>query len=101
MEVNNTTQAIKNPPAYLQRKVDPRSTKFMKALNMAMESPKPVDKKTTILSEPAALTRLVSPRSSMELRSLNPLETIYSPKAAALEKIGKSRLVPFAVGTAP
>jgi hypothetical protein len=100
MEVKNNTQSVQNPPAYLQRKVEPRSTKFMEALAETLDTAKQVDKKT-VAPQSAALTRLVSPRSSMELRSLNPVETIYSPKAAALEKIGKSRLVPFAVGSAP
>jgi hypothetical protein len=100
MEVNNRAQPIKNPPAYLERKVDPRSTKFMQAQAEALETAKHVDKKI-VTPEPAAIARLVSPRSSMELRSLNPVETIYSPKPAAFEKIGKSRLVPFAVGSAP
>ena len=99
MEVKNTTQPIKNPPAHLERKVDPRSTKFIQALGEAVETAKHANK-SIVTPQPAALTRLVSPRSSMELRSLNPVETIYSPKAAALEKIGKSRLVPFAMGSA-
>jgi len=99
MEVKNNTQSVQNPPAYLQRKVEPRSTKFMEALAETLDTAK--QDKQTVAPQSAALTRLVSPRSSMGLRSLNPVETIYSPKAAALEKIGKSRLVPFAVGSAP
>ena len=99
MEVKNNTQSVQNPPAYLQRKVEPRSTKFMQALAETLDTAK--QDKQTVAPQPAALTRLVSPRSLMELRSLNPVETIYSPKAAALEKIGKSRLVPFAMGSAP
>ncbi|WP_268799649.1 hypothetical protein [Pseudomonas huanghezhanensis] len=94
MEVKNNTQPIQNPPAYLERKVDSRSTKFMQALGEAVDATQPVKK--TVASEPAALTRLISPRASMELRSLNPVEMIYSPKPAALEKIGNSRVLPFA-----
>jgi hypothetical protein len=80
MEVNNHVQTTKNPPAFLERKVDPRSTKFMQALTDAMEPAKPADKEIT--PEPAALTRLVRPRSSIELRSLNSLGTEL-PKLAA------------------
>ncbi|HEY0287538.1 MAG TPA: hypothetical protein VGC62_11085 [Pseudomonas sp.] len=99
MEVKNHVQPIKNPSAFLERKVDPRSTKFMQALADAMEPAKPAEKQITDV-KPAALARLVSPRSTMELRSLNPVETLYSAKPAALEKIGKSRVVPFVIGGA-
>lgn len=98
MEVKNNTQPVKNPSAYLEGKVDPRSKKFMQALAETLDKAKQVDKKT-LTPKSAALTQLTNPRSSMELRSLNPVETIYSPKAAALEKISNSRLLSFAVGS--
>lgn len=75
-------------------KTDPNAPTFMQALAEAVETV--VSK--TLPAEPATLARQVKPRSHLDLVSLNPVQTHYIPEAAALEKIGKSRMLPFSVG---
>ncbi len=73
----------------------PQSLTFTQALAQAAA---PAKSKVT-QPEFATLAPLVKPRSHLQLISLNPVETTYEPAPAALEKMGKSRLVDFAVGT--
>jgi hypothetical protein len=77
-----------------QPKPEPNAPKFLQALADAVENPPP----RTLKAEPANLSRLVRPRSHLDLVSLNPVQTSYIPEAAALEKVGKSRIVPFVAG---
>jgi hypothetical protein len=74
-------------------KTEPTAPKFMHALTEAIET---VTSKT-LHSEPASLSRLVKSRSHLDLVSLNPIQTSYVPEAAALERVGKSRILPFAL----
>jgi hypothetical protein len=74
-------------------KPEPNAPKFMQALAEAVDTAK---SKTTT-AEPANLAPLVKPRSPMQLISLNPVQTHYTPEAAALERIGTSRILPFAI----
>jgi hypothetical protein len=75
-------------------KPEPNAPKFLQALADAVENPP----SRTLKAEPANLSRLVRPRSHLELVSLNPVQTSYIPEAAVLEKVGKSRIVPFVTG---
>ena len=98
MESNRVT-ASSSPISTLltqKPKPEPNAPKFMQALADAVEK---ISSKT-LQSEPASLARQVRPRSHLELVSLNPVQTSYIPQAAAMEKIGQSRIVPFVTGTA-
>jgi len=86
-----TSTLLKQKP-----KPEPNAPKFMQALADAVENVS----SRTIQPEPASLSRQVKPRSHLELVSLNPVQTHYIPQASALEKVGKSRIVPFVTGTA-
>ena len=63
-----------------------RGSQFAQILNK-------VTKPTAKEIQPAALAPLVKPRSPLELSSLNKVEEPPKPLPAALEKIGKSRLL--------
>jgi len=76
-------------------KADSHAPKFMQALELAVDN----FATKTNKAAPAALTSYVRPRSHLELVSLNSWQTSYVPEAAALEKIGSSRIVPMLVGS--
>jgi len=96
MESNRVNPS--NPPTSTllkqKPKHEPNAPKFMQALADAVEKVS----SRTFQPEPASLSRQVKPRSHLELVSLNPVQTSYTPQAAALEKIGQSRIVPFVTG---
>lgn len=71
------------------------SAGFTKILNDVIK-PKPVQE---IEAQPAALCRLIKPRSHLKLTSLNPISGPSTPKPAALERIGESRILPFVLST--
>jgi len=96
METNRVNAS--NPPvsALLKTKPkpEPNAPKFMQALAEAVETAT----SQTLKAEPANLARQVKPRCHLNLVSLNPVHTHYTPEAAALERVGKSRILPFTVG---
>jgi len=75
-------------------KTEPNAPKFLQALAEAVDA---VTSKT-VSAEPAVISRHLRPRSHLDLVSLNPVQTRYVPEAAALESVGKSRILPSTVG---
>ncbi|MGH8419060.1 MAG: hypothetical protein ACRER8_17520 [Pseudomonas sp.] len=72
-------------------KSEPNAPQFMQALAEAVETAT----SKTLRAEPANLARQVKPRCHLNLVSFNPVQTHYTPEAAALERVSKSRIVPF------
>lgn len=71
------------------------SAGFAKILK-GVTKPKPALK---VEAKPATLCRLIKPRSHLQLTSLNPVSGPPTPKPAALETIGESRILPFVLST--
>ncbi|WP_296179378.1 hypothetical protein [Pseudomonas sp. UBA1879] len=96
METRHLNPANHTKPSLLPQKPkrDLNAPAFMQALTDAVKT---VTSKTSP-AEPATLAPPVRPRSHLNLISLNPIQTHYTPEAAALEKVGSSRIVPFTVG---
>ncbi|WP_342654488.1 hypothetical protein [Pseudomonas sp. F3-2] len=96
MEINpiDASREFVSAPLKAKPKPEPNAPKFMQALAQAVER---VTSKT-LIAEPAALTRHIKPRCHLNLVSLNPVQTHYAPEAAALERVGASRVVPFPAG---
>lgn len=96
METSRLNPANHTQPSLLPQKAkrDPNAPAFMQALADAVKTAT----SNTSPAEPATLARPLKPRSHLNLVSLNPVQTHYTPEAAALEKIGSSRIVPFTVG---
>lgn len=95
METNRVNAS--NPPvsALLKTKPkpEPNAPRFMQTLAEAVDT---VTSKA-LKAEPANLAKQVKPRCHLNLVSLNPVQTHYTPEAAALERVGKSRILPFTV----
>lgn len=93
MEMNRINASLTAQPTLLKPKPqpEPNAPKFMQALAEAVET---VTSKT-LKAEPAHLARQVKSRSHLDLVSLNPVQTSYVPQAAALERIGASRILPL------
>lgn len=96
MESNRINASNQILPSLLSQKSKTESSapKFMQALAEAVETVTP----KILTAEPSTLVKQVKPRAHLDLTSLNPVQTSYVPEPAALERIGKSRIVPFAVG---
>jgi hypothetical protein len=84
-----------NTAATSKKNPQPDSGAFAKILNGVTKA-NPTQK---IEAQPAALCRLTKPRSHLQLTSLNPVSGPPTPKPAALERIGESRILPFALST--
>ncbi len=90
MEINNTTAAKANL-LKTQKAPAAQAVQFAEIFKQVMKPE---------LSEPlkpahATPTRHTPPRSHLEIKSLNPVEQIHKPQAAAMERIGNSRVLPF------
>jgi hypothetical protein len=96
METSRLNPSNHTQPSLLpqKNKRDPNAPAFMQALADAVKTAT----SKTLPAEPASLASLVKPRSHLNLVSLNPVQTHYTPEAAALEMIRSSRIVPFTVG---
>lgn len=92
--VNPKTEAPTSALLSQKTKAEPNAPKFIQALAEAVEA---VTSKT-IPSESAIPARQTKPRSHLDLVSLNPIQTSFIPQAAALERVGNSRVLPFALG---
>ncbi|MFK3969877.1 hypothetical protein ACI2KS_04025 [Pseudomonas sp. NPDC087358] len=94
INASNQNDALRSSALLAKRpKSEPNAPKFMQVLAEAVET----TTSKTIKAELANLARLVKPRSHMQLTSLNPVQTSYTPEAAALERIGKWRILPFSI----
>ncbi|MFY1665049.1 hypothetical protein [Pseudomonas sp. Pseu.R1] len=93
MEMNRVDAS--NPPQSVllkpKPKPEPNAPKFMQALAEAVETAT----SKTLKAEPANLARQVKPRCHLDLISLNLVQTSYVPEAAALERVGRSRILPL------
>jgi hypothetical protein len=96
METNRVNASSQPVSALLKTKPkpEPNAPKFMQALAEAVETAT----SKTLKAEPANLARQVKARCHLNLVSLNPVQTHYAPEAAALERAGQSRIVPFVLG---
>ena len=91
MEINNNI-AVKTNPLNSQKVSAAKAVQFAEKFKQVTK-PKPSEQ-----PKPAAatLTRHTPPRSHLELTSLNPVGETHKPQAAAMERIGNSRILPFA-----
>lgn len=93
MEMNRVDTS--NPPQFVLLKPkpqpEPNAPKFLQALAEAVETVT----STTLKAEPANLARQIKPRCHLDLVSLNPVQTSYVSEAAALERVGRSRILPL------
>lgn len=78
-------------PAAPLKAPESQTRSFAQLLKQATTSP------TLIKPEPATLVSLTKPRSHLKLTSLNPVIESYTPQAAALERVGNSRILPFSL----
>jgi len=91
MEINNNI-AVKTNSLNSQKVSAAKAVQFAEIFKQVTkpepsEQPKPAA---------ATLTRHTPPRSHLELTSLNPVGETHKPQAAAMERIGNSRILPFA-----
>lgn len=100
METNRINAATPNtsrPTSTLlphKPKIEPNAPEFLQALAEAVDAAT----SKTVSAEPAIISRHLRPRSHLDLVTLNPVQTTYVPEPAALERIGKSRILPSTAG---
>ncbi|KFE57716.1 hypothetical protein [Pseudomonas syringae] len=90
MEINNTI-AAKKQPLKTEKAANAQAAQFAEIFKLVTKS-KPTEQPK---SAPATLTRPPPPRSPLELKSLNPVGETHKPQAAAMERVGNSRVLPF------
>lgn len=91
MEINNSV-AIKKTPLHTQKASAAQAVQFADIFKQVTKR-KPTEQLTPA---PATLARHTSARSALELKTLNPVGETHKPQAAAMERIGNSRILPFA-----
>lgn len=96
METNRIDPSSQPVPTPLktETKSNPYAPPFMQTLAQAVETAS----SKTLNTELANPARQVRARCHVSLVSLNPTQAHYIPEAAALERISKSRVVPFEIG---
>lgn len=90
MEINNNI-AAKTQPLKTQKASAAQAPQFAEIFKQAIK-PKPTEQ---LKPAPATLARHTPPRSHLELTSLNPVGETHKPQAAAMERVGNSRVLPF------
>jgi hypothetical protein len=90
MEINNNI-AAKTQPLKTQKASAAQASQFAEIFKQAIK-PKPTEQ---LKPAPATLARHTPPRSHLELTSLNPVGETHKPQAAAMERVGNSRVLPF------
>lgn len=90
MEINNNF-AAKIQPLKTEKSSAAQAAQFADIFKQATK-PKPTEQPK---QAPATLTRHTPPRSHLELKSLNPVGETQKPQAAAMERMGNSRVLPF------
>jgi len=91
MEINNTI-AAKTNPLKTQKASAAQATQFAEIFKQVMKP----ELSEPLKPAPATLTRHTPPRSHLEMKSPNPVDQIHIPQAAAMERLGNSRVLPFA-----
>lgn len=90
MEINSNAIGKINP-LKTEKAATAQSAQFAEIFKQATK-PKPADQPKPA---PATLTQHNPPRSQLELKSLNPVGETHKPQAAAMERVGNSRVLPF------
>ena len=90
MEINNNT-AVKTNPLNTQKASAAQAVQFAEIFKQVTK-PAPSE---PLKPAPATLTRHTPPRSYLEMKSPNPVDQLHKPQAAAMERIGNSRILPF------
>jgi hypothetical protein len=90
MEINNNV-AIKKQSANTEKASAVAAAQFSEIFKQVTK-PKPAEQ---LKPAPATLARHTPPRSHLELKSLNPVDETHKPQAAAMERVGNSRELPF------
>lgn len=90
VNVSNATLSSLLPQ---RAKVESNAPAFMQVLADAVETAT----SGTLTAEPAMLAKPFKPRSHLNLVSLDTVQMSYTPEAAALERVSKSRIVPFSM----
>jgi len=90
MEINNNI-AAKKQPLNTEKAAIAQAAQFAEIFKQVTKS-KPTEQPK---SAPATLTRHTPPRSHLKLKSPNPVGETHKPQAAAMERVGNSRVLPF------
>ena len=90
MEISSTI-AAKTNPLKTQKAPAAQTVQFAEIFKQVMKPELSEPLKPT----PATLTRHTPPRSHLEIKSPNSVDQLHKPQAAAMERIGNSRVLPF------
>lgn len=90
-----TTHIAHKAASKQNKSAQAHSADFANILSKTLQ-PKSPEK---IEAQPATLIRSTPPRDHLNLTSLNQVGELHTPKPAALERMGESRILPFVLSS--